>query len=413
VKGQICKVGSMLLLGMTLAVPGAAFAEEPPAEKPLVKVEMSKGGITFGSGDNTLTLGARVQFRYTLDDRDQFDADTVGEGDGEEDGASSAFSIPRMRLTFKGGMFKPWLKYEFQFELSNTSGDSSSKIKDAVLEFETCEMAAIKVGQYKVPFSLQELTSSGRQEFVDRAITNAKFVPARDVGVMVTGVTKEKKFGYSAGTFNGGGESRAQDDQGLLYVGRVWFDPFGEYKLAESALEDVKEPILHVGLALRTGEAIRNTATAGVFEEPDDESAVGLEFAFRQSFFFATAEYFLMSDEVTNPVAGDDVDSNGWHAQVGFMVIPKTLELGLRYAMIEPDEDTDNAEVTEARFVVGYFWHGHNLKFQADVGQVEYGENVGSLSALAARGLPSLGSRLVTGEELSDLQVRAQVQLAF
>jgi hypothetical protein len=116
---------------------------------------------------------------------------------------------------------------------------------------------------------------------------------------------------------------------------------------------------------------------------------------------------------VSNPVSGDDVDSNGFHAQVGFMVIPKTLELGLRYAMIEPDEDTDDADVSEARLVFGYFWHGHNLKFQADVGQVEYKENVGTLSALAARGLPSLGSRLVTGEELSDLQFRAQVQLAF
>jgi phosphate-selective porin len=403
----------LLMLGVAVVVPGAAFAEEPLAEKPQVNVDMSKGGITFGSGDNTLSIGARVQFRYTFDDRDQLDADLVGEGDGQEDGASGAFSVPRMRITFKGGMFKPWLKYEFQFELSNTSGDSSSKIKDAELEFETCEMAVIKVGQFKAPFSLQELTSSGRQEFVDRAITNAKFAPARDVGVMVTGVTEAKKFGYSVGVFNGAGESHAQDDQAYLYVGRVWFDPFGEYKLAESALEDVKEPILHVGLALRTGEAIRGTATPGVFEEPDNESAVALEFAYRQSFFFATAEYFLMSDEQANPASGNDLDSNGWHAQVGFMVIPKTLELGLRYAMIDPDEDTDDAGISEARLVFGYFWHGHNLKFQADIGEVEYKENYGSLSLLAARGLPLLGLRLVSGEELTDLQFRAQVQLAF
>jgi len=414
VKGWICNFGSLaLMLGAAVALPGTASAEEPPAETSVVKVDMSKGGITFGSGDNTLTIGARVQFRYTLDDRENLDADLVGDGDGEEDGAVGAFSVPRMRLTFKGGMFKPWLKYEFQFELSNTSGDSSSKIKDAALEFIPSEMTVIKVGQFKAPFSLQELTSSGRQEFVDRAITNAKFAPARDVGVMLSGVTESKFFGYAGGVFNGGGESRAQDDEGYLYVGRIWFDPLGEYKLAESALEGVKEPCLHVGLAVHTGEAIRGPDTVGVFENPNNETAVALEFAYRQSFFFATAELFAMSDQVANPISGDDVDSNGWHAQVGFMVIPKTLELGVRYATIEPDENVNDADVTEARFVVGYFWKGHNLKFQADVGQVEYGQNITTLSPVALKGLPSLGLRLTTGEDLTDRQFRAQVQLAF
>jgi len=42
-------------------------------------------------------------------------------------------------------------------------------------------VATLKVGQFKVPFGLQELTPDYRQEFVDRSIANAKFAPSRDI----------------------------------------------------------------------------------------------------------------------------------------------------------------------------------------------------------------------------------------
>ncbi len=397
------------LLALGLAATAPALAEEEPN----IKTDMSKGGITFSSGDNSLTIGARAQFRWTVDDKDQFDADTVGSGVGKEDGVSSSFDVPRMRLIFKGGMFKPWLKYELQFELSRTTGDNSSKVKDAAIEIVKNEMAAVKVGQFKTPFSLQELTSSGRQEFVDRAITNLKFAPAREMGVQLSGVTEDKKFGYAVGAFNGSGESHVQDDQGHLYVGRVWFDPLGQYVLAESAVDGTQKNIFHVGVAYRTGEVIRGTATPGVFEDPDNEKAANLELAWRNARWFATGEYFDMKDEQKNPTAGPDVDSKGWHAQAGFMAIPKALEFGLRYAQIDPDKDVDNDHLTELRGVAGYYWKGHNLKLQADLGQLKYEAAYGSLPALALRGLPALGNRLVTGQDLTDKQFRVQLQLAF
>jgi hypothetical protein len=75
--------------------------------------------------------------------------------------------------------------------------------------------------------------------------------------------------------------------------------------------------------------------------------------------------------------------------------------------------DVDDAAVAEWRGVVGYFWRAHNLKLQADAGQVSYGENYAQLSPRARSGLPPLGTRVSTGESLSDTQVRVQFQLAF
>jgi hypothetical protein len=87
-----------------------ASAPQPPPE---TTIDASRGGITISSGVNSLTIGARVQVRWTLDDREAFDGDTVGAGVGHEDGALSAFDVPRLRLMLSGGVFKPWMKYSF------------------------------------------------------------------------------------------------------------------------------------------------------------------------------------------------------------------------------------------------------------------------------------------------------------
>jgi hypothetical protein len=171
-----------------------------------------------------------------------------------------------------------------------------------------------------------------------------------------------------------------------------------------------------VGLAARTGEAQKGTdAPTGVliFEDPNDETAFGLELAWRNARFSAAGEYFLMSNErVDPPPALPDVDSNGFYVQAGFMALP-ALEVGVRYAAVEPDEDVDDAGMTEVRLVAGWFWRGHNLKLQGDIGQVETEAGFAGLSSIARRGLPSLGTRLVTGQDLTDRQVRLQLQLAF
>jgi phosphate-selective porin OprO/OprP len=390
---------------------GSASAEEE-APPPAPKVDLAKG-LTFSSGDNSVSIGARIQFRGTFDDREQFDADDDGTGLGVEDGTAGQFDIPRARVSLKGGFWKPWLKYELQWELSRTSGDSSSKLKDAVLEIHGNRMAVWKLGQFKSPFSLQQLISSGRQQFVDRAITDGKFAPGRDTGISLNGSSESKKFGYGVGVFNGSGESRVQDDEGFMTVGRLWFDPLGEYKMAESAVDGGDKPVLHLGVGARTGEVQKGTFDDDVFEDPDDETALNFEAAFRSGPFSLAGEYFTMTNEMQNPAVGADLDSDGFYVQAGFLIVPNSFEIGLRYAMVDPDNDATDASITETRAVLGYYWKGHNLKLQGDIGQVEYEANYDLLSSLARRGLPSLGNRLVTGQDLSDKQARIQLQLAF
>jgi phosphate-selective porin len=402
------------LLATALLLPAGLQAQAPPPDKPTTSVDASRGGVTISSGHNSLAIGARMQFRWTLDDRDQADADTVGTGRGREDGAFSQFDIPRLRVMMSGGVYQPWLRYSFMFELSRTAGAGGSRIKDAIIEIRPAgRQYRFQMGQYMVPFGLQQLTSSGRQQFVDRAMTEGKFMPGRDMGVMLSGTAAGQKVGYQAGVFNGSGESLPQTNRGQLFAARVFLDPLGQYVLSESALDRAAAPVLHLGLGARTGKQIRGRTTAGVVEDPDNQTALNLEFAYKRARFFSTAEYFWMTEEVRNPIAAPDLTSRGFHAQAGYMIVPAATEVGIRYARVSGDADADDAGVREVRVVVGHFWRGHNLKLQADAGQIRYDAGYAGLSARARSGLPALGTRLVSGQRLADTQVRVQMQVAF
>src|SRR5688572_30488420 len=126
-------VPSTVLITLLCTSAAAAQAQTAPPPPPTT-VDASRGGITITSGVNSLTIGARAQFRWTVDDREGFDSDTAGAGVGSEDGALSQFDVPRLRLTLSGGMFRPWMRYLFQFDFSRTGGEGASKIKDAILE---------------------------------------------------------------------------------------------------------------------------------------------------------------------------------------------------------------------------------------------------------------------------------------
>jgi phosphate-selective porin len=376
----------------------------PPLQATEPVTDLSEGGPTFRSGDNSLTLGAYVQVRFTAEDREGFDGDAPGAaGFGAEDGWGASFDVAKVRLSLKGTMYRAWLRYNVAYELSRTSGESDNKIKDAYLEVAHHRAAVVRAGQYKLPFGMQELVADTDLHFVERSIATSRFAPSRDTGVQVSGTFRDRRLGYAAGVFNGSGESRRQEDDSLLWAGRVWWDPFGELKLSEAALGGDPEPRLHLGLAVRSGEAIRG-GTPGVATSPDDQRALGLEAAWKQGPWFAAGEWFRQTDERRNPLEGPDVRSRGWYLQAGWLVVPERFELALRLSGIDPDRSAAGDRVGEARLALNLYLQGHRLKLSTDLGRVRY-------EPLA----PGRGERLpgFTGGDVDDRQVRMQAQLAF
>ena len=82
-----------------------------------------------------------------------------------------------------------------------------------------------------------------------------------------------------------------------------------------------------------------------------------------------SAEFFTRSgDEPLGP-PGDEIDSDGWYFQGGYL-FSNNLEIAFRYAEVLREViDTDE---TEEGLAINYYMRKHNLKFQADYRRLEF-----------------------------------------
>lgn len=311
-------------------------------------------GFYFRQGNFELKLSTRTQFRFT---QTMFDAASIDEDRGE-------FTLPRTRLSLDGHAYHPWLKYKIQYDFTgdDDSGGTEKRpdLRDLYVDFTKNGAASVRLGQFKAPFGIQELTSSGNQEFVDRSIASVEFAPSRQQGAMLYGATREKTFGYAVGLFNGNGRNKATNDNDTyLMAARINFDPNGEYKLSETAVDHPDKVNYTIGAAWQTNAE----DAAGDLDETSVEGFFGLKYK----------RLFVLADTYTRTLEDPlgDVDSDGTIAQVGYFFVPKKFEVSVRWSEFDPDADADDDSLTETRIGFGWYFSKHELKFQADYGTIE------------------------------------------
>lgn len=346
-KRSIFMVMAMVLAG-SLIEKGNAF----PGEEAEVSTSYGKHGLTFESEEKnfSLSLGARLQFRYTLEDLENRDD-------------LSSFQVKRGKIFASGHAFTKNLKYKIQV---NAAG-SAVTLEDFYGDYKVMEGLSIQAGQYKVPFNRQELTSSGSQQFVDRAITNEAYALNRDQGIMFHSFLLNDYFEYALGIFNGNGRNKsANENNGHLYCGRVVLYPFGKFKMySESDIEHTEKPKAGFGFA-----GAYNTKVPFEVKENDqtlefikDVTALTVDGIIKWYGFSLLGDYFMEKRDVRN---GSSTDSAGFNAQAGMFIIPEHLEIALRYAQVDPDVDESNNTESEIAAGINYFIEKHNLKLQSD-----------------------------------------------
>ncbi|MGH9364457.1 MAG: porin, partial [Thermoanaerobaculia bacterium] len=177
----------------------------------------------------------RAQFRYTYENPDT-NAPQSNKG---------SFRIPRFRMKWDGWIYTKELTYELQIDVAQVSSTGTNVLQDANLNYDFTggtKAFQLKIGQFKAPFSQQQLTSSGNQQFVDRSITDAFFVPGRQLGLQLWGqvgpTAVPDMIDWRFGLFNGNGRTvAANDNDKHEYVARLAFSPFGSPGYSEANLE--------------------------------------------------------------------------------------------------------------------------------------------------------------------------------
>ena len=354
------------------------------------------GGFFVKSSDNRheLKIQGRVQTRYELASLDQ--------GEAVERDTEGAFSIARARLTLKGHVHTKSLKYKFQTDF----GKGSVALKDFYDDYTLPSSSVqLRAGQWKRPFSRQQITSSGSMELVDRAITDKFFAGGRDIGVAIhNGYEKSPRVEWVLGVFNGTGDtshlggdvvvdpmtgqgeivdgrfSNVPDEMRPTLVARVGYNHNGIKGYSEADLEG--GPFRLAMGASSIAEMDASNGEASVFRGEFDYAVKLHGLSTTGGIYFATIQNgFGMFDQA--------MDAVGTHVQLGY-VIGEHVQPSIRYARISHDRGPDDFE--EVTGALSVFAFSHNFKWQTEGSVMREPQEIG---------------------RTTDYRVRTQLQLAF
>lgn len=291
--------GLVAALSLVLILAAGLLAAEDKKDTPAPAV----------TSTSAFKLTGYTQARYTIDN---FAADT--------------FQLYRARVGLEGEVFKN-IRYKFLFEAARTP-----QLLDAMIEFSLIKNGFIRVGQFKVPFSQENLLSAALLDTINFSQVVSKLVPGRDNSAngRDIGVMADYKYGTLeavVGVFNGSGINKADVDEKKDFATRV---TWGALKY------------LTVGGSLYLGHTIPATATSPVFKR----NRYGLEAAFNYSDFMVKTEFVYGQDDLKK--------ASGLYILGGWFALPGKLQVIARYDTFNKDMDLtgDRNDI----FLVGANW---------------------------------------------------------
>lgn len=262
-----------------------------------------------------------------------------------EDSIYNTFDIRRARLDIRGDLTERW-DYRTQIEFG---GDKGPFLLDAIAGFKVDSYLKLSAGQQKIPFSMENLTSSPKLETINRSqvaealVARSKDVignqNGRDIGLQAGGdlfsIGDRRLLDYAAGIFNGAGINRLDNNDRKDYIGRLVFHP-------------VKG--LDIGSSYYNGYGKWNLNPKDTNSVPTSQkrNRLGFEAAYSYENLTLKGEYIYGQDGA--------IDKDGWYVQGGYFIIPKILQAVLKYDIFDPDKDKGKNNSTVYTFGAnGYF----------------------------------------------------------
>ncbi|RFM27330.1 OprO/OprP family phosphate-selective porin [Deminuibacter soli] len=353
-----------------------------------VSAHYGSKGFEFKTADDKflLQVQSRLQFRFsTPEDQDPV---TFDDFTGI---TKPAFRINRARLKVGGHAFKPWLKYYWEYELSQ------SNLLNYTIMIEKWDWLKFQVGQFKVEYTRERRISSGEQTMVDRSVINREFTLDRQQGAEIYGRLKGKgiaDFNYWAGVFTGTGRgSTTNDDNHLMYFSRLQWNFTGRYLDFEgSDLEIHKEPagVLAVSGVTNQSPYTRFSQAGGGYLEGYEDGKPGqyrvtqanIETALMYKGFSWQSEFHWK--EIIDKLNNDHTDNlHGYYIQAGYFFHealhwwPKPLELAVRNAGYNPNREADQTKKRETSVAANWFFNGHKNKLTAETSYFNYDKTGG------------------------------------
>jgi phosphate-selective porin OprO and OprP len=390
-------VGMTMLLGMWAPAACAGETKEKPVLEQILDLLLQRGQITQEEYRSLQEKARQEQaagvkepgpgvlagiekgkpFLKSADDnfRIEFGGRLQADFAGAEDGSrtltgsklNSQFLVRRARFEVDGSLYR---FIGFKVEADFTEGVS---LKDAYLDLRFFPELRFRAGQFKVPFSLEELTSSRFIDFVERSLVN-ELAPSRDRGVMLYGDLMGGTASYFLGGFNGTGEDTNDNNSDKDLAARLAFSPFRSsdsfwlkgLQLAGNVTWGNQD-----GSTSAQGRMTARTTNRFRFFAPQATRGERLRYGGDLAWFLGPAavkfEYDVQTNERERLGPGgsnfDEVTATGWYASGTYVLTgedklrsgnvaprrpfipvpgkmgPGAWEVGLRYAELDFDSD--------------------------------------------------------------------------
>lgn len=330
-------------------------------------------------GNFRLRIKGQIQVRYMLNDRDN---PTVGTG------TTSGFELPRVKLKFLGNIFDKSWTYKVQGNFSQNNfgavdGDievpdpldptmsimvpfsagvtgSSGRfvLEDAYIQKDFDNGFYIRGGQFKVPYTREELVSSTTQLLIERSTVNRVFGSGRSQGIEGGWQGDWLRFMV---TYNDGdhGANTSFDDPNFnlvdwSFAGRAEFKLAGDWAQFDDMNSWNGDPFgVLIGVA---GKGYRRDDGTKVYGATADAS---IDFGGANLF-----GYFVW--QRTEPDGGEESDAIAFVVQGGIFVIPDKLEPYGRFEWADSDIDGDS---DLANLFAGVNWYfSRQAKLSTDFG---------------------------------------------
>jgi phosphate-selective porin OprO/OprP len=272
-----------------------------------------KDGLRFETLDKSFTfkLGTKILFDNNFIHTNHDYEDAFGR---EEDGAK----FRQARVYAEGSV--QGVEYKWQYDFS---GGTNNKLKDLYVQFPKFCLGALRIGQFKEPMGLEQLTSFSNATFMERSATD-RLVPARNIGVMLYDTCPTKRVNWAAGIFREDGSDTGVDsgDGEYAVTGRVSGTP----------IMDDATHLLHVGVSARhyavrdnpyllmyTGETSVSLAhnLAALSVDADAANTGGLEVAWVNGPLSVQGEYVRTA---VDRVDDTWIDLEGYYAFVSYFL---------------------------------------------------------------------------------------------
>jgi len=386
---------------------GKSYVEKAVVEEEKLPVYVQQRGPEL-----KLVLGGYIQANFEGIDVSPF------EGRFGSTALKERFRLRRARINLTGD-FAEQFDFKIEGDFENSDGISSSRTAfsgtDIFVNWHQFPEAQVKVGQWKAPFGLEQITPDQYLIIIERSLPTGAITPERQIGVQVRGkpftnVWPDEKdlLTYYAGIFNGNGRNTTiNDNNNFMYVGRLELQPFkgkilgqdSSLKLGADVLNSRDDKGTNISQTLNLLVNADGSLSPYVLPGADERTAWSVDAWLKLGPFDLIGEYLeeYVDGRTVNGVAPGfaDFTTSGYYVQGSYFLIPKKLQAAVRWEDLNPGQRANDG-IHSITGGLNYYIHGDDIKLMVnyihtwsdfreanpDLGRAQFNEVIGRVQVM-------------------------------